>query len=112
LPANRRHLRLELVVVDALPDQAPGLGLLGHERLGQHGEAARTGGAGEARQRPSAAGVGDEADASEGLQEAGAARGVDEVAGERDIGRGAGGDAVDGADHGFSSVVISSISGL
>ena len=98
LARHRCDLGLQLVVVDALPDQAPGLGLLGAEWLGQHGKAARAGGADEARQRPGAAGVGDEADAGEGLQEAGAARGVHQVAGQRDVGAGAGGDAVDGAD--------------
>ena len=96
--ATADDLRLELVVVDALPDQSPSLGLLGRQRLGQHGEAARARRADQARQHPGAAGVGDEADPGEGLQEAGAAGGVDEVAGERDVGGGAGGDAVDRRD--------------
>ena len=99
LARHRRHLRFQLVVVDHLPDQPPGLGLLGAQRLGQHGKPAGAGGADEARQHPGAARVGDQPDAGEGLQEARAARGIHEVAGQRDVGRGAGGDAVDGADH-------------
>ena len=99
LARHRCHLRLELVVVDHLPDQPPGLGLFGRKRLGQHGESAGARRADEARQCPGAAGVWDETDAGKGLQEARAARRKHQVAGERNVGAGAGGNAVDGGDH-------------
>ncbi len=58
------RLRHQAGIVHRLPDQAPGLGLLGGDRLGQQREAAGPGAAGQSRQGPCAAGIRYQADFS------------------------------------------------
>ena len=92
------RLAHELVVVDGALDHAPGLRLLGADRVGEHHQRAGARLADEARQEPGAAGIRDEADPGEGLQEPRRSRRQHDVAGEREVGAGAGRDAVDRAD--------------
>ena len=87
-----------VVIVDALPDQAPLGCLLRRQLLGEQGEAHGARHADALRQEPGAAGVGDQAELAERLQEGGGFLRDDEVAGQRHRAAGAGGDAVDGGD--------------
>eukprot|EP01022_Parablepharisma_sp_SALTPOND_P021539 TRINITY_DN427_c0_g2_i1.p1 TRINITY_DN427_c0_g2~~TRINITY_DN427_c0_g2_i1.p1 ORF type:complete len:1279 (+),score=502.02 TRINITY_DN427_c0_g2_i1:12957-16793(+) len=89
----------QLVVVDAFPDQAPLLGLLGADLVAQqcHAHGARR--AHQARQEIGAAGIGDQPQLAEHFDEIGRACRQHDVAGQRDIGAGTGSHAIDGADH-------------
>ena len=60
-------LRISLVVVDRLPDEAPFGGALGGKRLGENRQRARPRRADQPRQKPGAAAIGDEADRAKTL---------------------------------------------
>src|SRR5260370_1238581 len=87
------------VVGDGLPDHAPFGRRCRRQRLCEQRQRARPRHAEEARQNQGAAAIGNQADAREGLDEARRLRRQHDIAGQRQIGAGAGGDAVDGADH-------------
>src|ERR1019366_4789600 len=89
---------LEHGVIDAFPDQADALGILGRELVAEQRQRQRLGPADQTRQQPGAAAIGDEADLREGLDEARRARRDDDVATEREVRAGPRGDAVDRRD--------------
>src|SRR6202789_4518899 len=94
-PARGRHGKLtrhgvdragKLRVLDALPDQPPGGGLLGGQFVAQQSQPHGAGIADQPRQEPRAAGIGNQPELGEGFHEIRAAGLDDDIACQRNVG--------------------------